>query len=227
MSDLASSYSEGAVNIVTGAANAVVETAKVGLDVVTIVATDKGQFSTRKVLTAINSLPVAMATTSDHEIDPTQMRSSLFRGASDTAGNQIAAAKLDNNLLYGIVTMGVGPLVDAGSKAVRTGDSAEFSQAAGGFGVMVVAPYGVGRGLTYVRAATAEAGGAVRVGAVVAVEGEFNAATRTLKYVEGVAPAEADLAVVNQRLELARRILTEEVQRLEAMTLLPARRNRL
>ena len=154
-------YSEGAVNIVTGAANAVVETAKVGLDVVTIVATDKGQFSTRKVLTAINSLPVAMATTSDHEIDPTQMRSSLFRGASDTAGNQIAAAKLDNNLLYGIVTMGVGPLVDAGSKAVKTGDSAEFSQAAGGFGVMVVAPYGVGRGLTYVRAATAEAGGAV------------------------------------------------------------------
>ncbi len=144
-------YSQGAVNIVSGARDAIVETAKVGVDVATILTTDKGRFSPRKCLTAAVSLPLAVATTSDLEIDPTQMSSSLFRGAAETAGNPAVASKFDRQLGYGVATMGIGPLVDAGSKAAETGDSTEFSKAAGGFGVMVVAPYGVGRGIGYLR----------------------------------------------------------------------------
>jgi len=79
------------------------------------------------------------------------MRSSLFRGAADTAGDPDAAMKFDNTLLYGIVTMGVGPLAISGVKAAASGDSDEFSKQAGGFGVMVIAPYGIGRAIGYVR----------------------------------------------------------------------------
>jgi hypothetical protein len=196
---------EGATNIVTGARDAVVETVRTGGDLITIYTTDADK------------------------LDPAQLNSKLFQGAAQTAGNPAAAAQFDRQLVFGVATLGVGPLVQSGVHAVQTGDSTEFSKQAGGFGIMVLVPYGAGKGIAYLRggaaaegavaaeAAGADAAGTVRAGALAGTEGEFNALARGVRFVEGAAPAEADLAIVNQRLALARQVLAEEVQRLEAL----------
>jgi len=49
--------------------------------------------------------------------------------------------------VFGIVTLGVGPLAESGYNAVITGDSTQFSQQAGGFGVMVLVAYAGVKGL--------------------------------------------------------------------------------
>ncbi len=64
-----------------------------------------------------------------------------------TAGNPEAATQFDNQLVFGIATLGVGPLAESGYNAVITGDSTQFSQQAGGFGVMVLVPYAGVKGL--------------------------------------------------------------------------------
>jgi hypothetical protein len=190
-----SGFCEGARNIATGAYDAVVELGRTGRDLVTIYS-------------------------NWDDIDPSRLESKLFQSAAQTAGDPQAAAAFDNHLVFGIVTLGVGPLVESGVTASQSGDWTQFSQQAGGFGVMVLVPYGVGRGVGYLRgagAASADTATTGRAGAVVVVEGEFNPLVRAVRYVEGPAPADAELAIVNQRLQLARQILTEEVQRLEAI----------
>jgi|GEM_PF-730936 hypothetical protein len=114
---------EGATNIATGARDAVVELVRTGGDVITIYTTDTDK------------------------LDPSQLNSKLFQGAAATAGNPQAAAQFDNQLVFGIATLGVGPLVQSGVKATETGDWSEFSHQAGGFGVMVLVPYAGVKGL--------------------------------------------------------------------------------
>lgn len=209
-------YSAGAVNIVTGAHDAIVETVRVGGDLITIGATNRGQFDPSKAFAFFCNPLRAIATADANVIDPTTLNSGLFRGAAETAGNPQAAEAFDRQLVFALGTLGVGPLAVSGHDAVVTGDSTQFSQQAGGFGVMVLVPYAGGRAWVYLRgpAVPAEAPPA---GAVVAVEGEFNPLARAVKYVEGAAPADAELATVNGRLQLARQIVAEEVQRLESI----------
>lgn len=99
-----SGLGEGAVNIATGARDAVVETVRTAGDLYTIYTTD------------VNNL------------DPSQLNSRLFQGAAQTAGDPQAVAQFDRHLVFGISTLGVGPLVQSGYNAVVTGDSTEFSQ---------------------------------------------------------------------------------------------------
>lgn len=113
---------QGAVNIVTGAGDTVVEVVRTGGDLVTIYS-------------------------NWDNIDPSQLNSTLFQGAVQTAGSPEAAAAFDNQLVFGVVTLGVGPLVQSGYNAVVTGDSTAFSQQAGGFGTMVLVPYAGVKGL--------------------------------------------------------------------------------
>ncbi|MFQ3651819.1 MAG: DUF6883 domain-containing protein [Gemmataceae bacterium] len=117
-----SGLGEGAVNIATGARDAVVEVALTGRDLVTIYGDWIG-------------------------FDPSRLESKLFQGATQTANNLSAAASFDQQLVLGIVTLGVAPLVESGYNAVATGDSTQFSQQAGGFGVMVLVPYAGVKGL--------------------------------------------------------------------------------
>lgn len=145
---------EGAVNIVTGAHDAVLEVVRPGGDLVTIYTTDTAT------------------------LDPSQLNSRLFQGAAQTAGNPQAAAAFDNHLVFGIVTLGVGPLAESGYQAVVTGDSTQFSQQAGGFGVVVLGPYAGVKGLNAlpnvpVRLPTFQPGAILQTidGAMVAVPG--------------------------------------------------------
>lgn len=117
-----SGLGEGAENIATGAADGVTEVINTGSDLYTIY-------------------------TSGDDLDPSDLESSLFQGAAATAGDQDAADAFDNHLVYGIATLGVGPLVESGYDAAVTGDSTQFSQQSGAFGVMVLVPYAGVRGL--------------------------------------------------------------------------------
>jgi hypothetical protein len=89
-------------------------------------------------------------TTDVNNLDPSQLNSRLFQGAAATAGNPQAADQFDRHLVFGVATLGVGPLAESGYNAVVTGDSREFSQQAGGFGVMVLVPYAGVKGLNVV-----------------------------------------------------------------------------
>ena len=210
---------DGAVNIATGARDTVVELGRTAADLYTIGGTNRGQFDPVRALLFVRDPLTAIWFTDDSQIDPSLLNSRLFQGAAQTAGNPQAAASFDNQLVFAITTLGVGPLVQSGYTAVESGDSTEFSQQAGGFGVMVLVPYAGGRGFAYIRGPgiVEIPPGTVRAGALAAVEGEFNPRVRVVQYVEGAAPADANLAVVNQRLQLARQILAEEVRRLEAI----------
>jgi hypothetical protein len=110
-----SGLGEGAVNIATGARDAVVEVVHTGGDLVTV-------------------------WSNWNNIDPSQLNSRLFQGVIETANDSTAAASYDRQLLLGIVTLGVVPLVESGYDAIITGDSTQFSQQAGGFGVMTLVP---------------------------------------------------------------------------------------
>lgn len=111
-----SGLGEGAGNIATGASHTVVEMVRTGDDLVTVYS-------------------------NWDNIDSSHLNSNLFQVAAATAGNPLAASQFDQHLAFGIATLGVGPLAQSGYNAVITGDSKEFSQQAGGFGVMVLVPY--------------------------------------------------------------------------------------
>lgn len=117
-----SGLGEGAVNIATGARETVVEVVCTGEDLVTVYS-------------------------NWDNLDPSQLNSKLFQGAVQTAGSPEAAASYDQQLVFGIATLGVGPLVEFGYNAIVTSDSTQFSQQAGGFGVMVLVPYAGVKGL--------------------------------------------------------------------------------
>ena len=167
---------EGAVNIVTGARDTVVEVVRTGGDLVTIYTTDTAN------------------------LDPSQLNSKLFQGAAQTAGNPAAAASFDRQLVFGITTLGVGPLAQSGYNAVVTGDSTEFSQQAGGFGVMVLVPYAGVKGLNAlpnvpVRLPTFQPGAVLQTvdGALVAVPG--GVAWETVGVITFAVPAETATAI--------------------------------
>jgi hypothetical protein len=113
---------QGAVNIATGARDAVVEVVYTGGDLISVYS-------------------------NWDNIDPSQLNSRLFQGVIQTASDSAAAASYDRQLVFGIATLGVGPLVESGYNAIVTGDSTQFSQQAGGFGVMVLVPYSGVKGL--------------------------------------------------------------------------------
>lgn len=113
---------QGAVNIATGARDAVVEVTRTARDLVSIYGDWNG-------------------------FDPSRLESKLFQGAAATVGNPEAAASYDRQVVLGIVTLGFWPLVESGYNAIVTGDSTQFSQQAGGFGVMVLVPYAGVKGL--------------------------------------------------------------------------------
>jgi hypothetical protein len=170
-----SGIGEGGVNIATGARDTVVELGRTGRDLVTIY----GDWN---------------------NIDPTRLESKLFQGAASTAGNPDVAASYDRQLVFGITTLGVGPLVQSGYNAVVTGDSTEFSQQAGGFGVMVLVPYAGVKGLNAlpnvpVRLPTFQPGAVLQTvdGAMVAVPG--GVAWETVGVITFAVPAEAATAI--------------------------------
>jgi len=113
---------EGADNVIAGAYDAVVELGRTGRDLVTIYRNWDG-------------------------IDPSRLESRLFQGAVQTAGDPRAAAAFDFHLVYGIVTLGIGPLDECLYNAVVSGDWTQFSRQAGGFGVMTLVPYAGVRGV--------------------------------------------------------------------------------
>jgi len=166
---------EGLTNIGTGAYDAVVELGRTGRDLVTIY--------------------------SDWDnVDPSRLESKLFQGAAQTASNPQAAAAFDNHLVFGIVTLGVGPLAESGYNAVITGDSTQFSQQAGGFGVMVLVPYAGVRGINAlptvpVRVPVPQPGMVLQTvdGALVTVPG--GVAWETVVVVSFAVPAEASTAI--------------------------------
>ena len=88
-----------------------------------------------------------IATTNTNDLQPTSMNSKLFIGAADSASSPQAGQAFDRQLVLGIATMGVAPLVQTGIDAANTGDWSNFSKQAGGFGLMVVAPYVAGNAL--------------------------------------------------------------------------------
>ncbi len=168
---------QGAIDIVKGAGHAIVETVRVVGDIAIIGTTDHGEFSVlRAAHFAVAPLP-AIWGTDPGQIDTTLLNSQLFAGAAQTAGDPQAAANLDNQVVFGISTLGVGPLAVSGYNGAESGNSTEFSQQAGGFGIMVLVPYAGARGIGYVRvpvtAATTDSvvgveGGVVRAGGAVA-----------------------------------------------------------
>jgi hypothetical protein len=110
-----SGLGEGAVNIAIGARDAVVEVVRTGGDLVTV-------------------------WSNWNNINPSRLNSKLFQGVIETADDSAAAASYERQLVFGIATLGGAPLVESGYNAIITGDSTEFSQQAGGFGVMTLVP---------------------------------------------------------------------------------------
>ena len=109
---------EGASNLATGAVNTAEELANTASDLAYIYTTDP------------------------EDLDPTQFSSSLFQAAAQNGlQGQEAANQFDNQLVYGMTTLGVGPLFDSLGNAIATGDSTQFSQDAGGFALTVIVPY--------------------------------------------------------------------------------------
>ncbi len=120
----AEGLAQGASDLVEGAANTVVQLGYTASDLAYIYTTDSS------------------------ELDPSRFDSVLFLGAAQTGlqGEQ-AAQDFDNQLVYGIATLGVGPLAGSLVDAVESGDSTQFSQNAGGFAILVLVPYAAGEGL--------------------------------------------------------------------------------